>query len=564
MRQTSQRLNDRVFSIAFTLFGFGENSLETPKNIDTRLMAVYPVIIEKAFASTMDNYRMFIADYNKQVQLENKQIEKHNALVTEYCKNNILTEVQLEFRKIFLQKTKNYTSARAHNSAVQAFCDSYGLLIEQKKIQGVKYTTELVFQNLLHLYNSQLFKRNEKFIKAGLQSVRPIQEFKINSLLVTQLKRNEVNSLAICSKTVRNHTKRLQEAGVFVEYHFSGRNRAIEVHINPSILVVLDVFDSKIKTTDNKQVTFLKGKELPDNNDSTRTIKNEYKKKENVKNISLGFRSSSEALTPCNLFFTGTHASKSKNLHQGAGEKPVSKPVSISEKLQELIIHPQELAENLASGVYFNYKPIDIRILYNEAFSGTLTSDEFREIVIQDFFKSISKIYRFSTPFVGSWKKAINSYYVTKWLSFSGSSLNKNVLIDHITQMRWRTEWARKWFAKNQFSPLFPSDYFDPTRQNAKEVGFEYTKIKWKEHLANKDKYILIKQKQLGEANKRKARINDAKKCETALTRFFKDKMTYTELYNYVQNNLPIEFLEKLPDLILKKSLQIAQKEHTC
>jgi hypothetical protein len=561
MRQTSQRLNDRVFSIAFNLFGLGEKQ-ELPK--ESRLMAVYPVIIEKAFASTMDNYRKFIADYNQKVQEENKQIEKHNAAVLDYFKNNSLTEVQLGFRNVFLQKGGNFPTIRAHNTAVLDFCDTYGLLVEQKKIQGVKYTSELVFQNLMHLYNSQLFKRNEKFIKAGLQCVRPIQEFKINSLLVTQLKRNEVNSLAICSKTVRNHTKRLQEAGVFVEYHFSGRNRAIEVHINPEILVVLDVFDSKIKITNNQQVTFLKGKELPDNNDSTRTIINEYKKKENVKNISLGFRSSSEALTPFNLFFTGTHASKSESLHQGAGEKSVSKPVSISEKLQELIIHPQELAENLSLGVYYSYKPIDIRILYNEAFSGTLTSDEFREIVIQDFFKSISKIYRFSTPFVGSWKKAINSYYETKWLSFTGSSLNKSVLIDHITQMRWRIEWARKWFVKNQFSPLFPSDYFDPTRQNAKEVGFEYTKIKWKEHLANKDKYIIIKQKQLGEASKRKEQINHAKKCETALNRFFKDKMTYTELYNYVQNNLPIEFLEKLPDLILKKSLQVNQKANIC
>lgn len=557
MRHSNQRLNDRVFSMASTLFGLSEKQ-ELPKQ--TRLMAVYPVIIEKAFASTMDNYRKFIAAYNQKVKEENKQIDKHNTEVADYCKNNMLTEVQTQFRKVFLQKEKTFPTAKQYNIAVLDFCNTYGQIIPQKKIQSVKYTTELVFQNLLHLYNSQLFKRNEKFMKVGLQSERPIQEFKINSLLVTQLKRNEVNSLAICSKTVRNHTKRLKEAGVFVEYHFSGRNRAVEVHLNPEILVVLDVFDSKIKTTTNQQVTFLKGKVLPDNNDSTRTNKNESKKKENVKNISLGFRSSSEALTPFVFSFTGTHASNTEDLHQGAGEKAVS----TSDKLQELIIHPQELAENLASGVYLNYKPIDIRLLYNEAFSGTLTSEEFRELVIQDFFKSISKIYRFSSPFVGSWKKAINSYYETKWLSFTGNSLNKNVLIDHITQMRWRIEWARKWFVKNQFSPLFPSDYFDPTRQNAKEVGFEYTKIKWKEHLASKEKYITLKQKQLGEATKRKAQINHAKKCETALKRFFKDKMTYTELYNYVQHNLPKEFLEKLPDLILKKSLQVTQKTIIC
>jgi hypothetical protein len=404
-------------------------------------------------------------------------------------------------------------------------------------------------------------KRNEKFIKAGITAKRPIQEFKINSFLVTQLKRKEINSIDICTKTVRNHRQRLEEAGVFTEYHFSGRNRPVEVHINPEILTVLDMKTSKLKNAENKIVSVEYWNLLPDNNENTGTILNEYKKNENVENISQDLRSSGQALTPSYLFFsTGTHASNADNSNQGAGAKTAKVQNTLSEKLQNLIIHPQELAVNLANGEYYNYKPIDIRYLYKEAFSGTLTNDEFRELAIQDFFKSISKIYRFSTPFAGSWKKAITLYYQNKWIAFTGNSFNKSVLVDEIQQMRWRIEWARKWFIKNQFSPLFPYEYFDMTRKTSKEVGFEYTKTKWNEHLQAVAKYDALKKKQDCNAVRRKETINHAKKCETALNRFFKNKVTYTQLYDYVQKNLPSEYIEKLPDLILKKSLQCSEK----
>ncbi len=569
---TPQKLDDRVFSLACNLFGYGttQEKKDTEATIaiqnaislqsDKRIIAIYPAIIEEAFATTMDNYRKYIASYNFKTQAENELIQKHNATVAEFCRENPLTEVQREFRKVFLSSKKNL-KPRAYNKAVNEFCESYGLIVEKKKIQSVKYATEIVFQNLLHLYNSQLMKRNEKFIKAGITAKRPVQEFKINSFLVTQLKRKDIHSIDICSKTVRNHRQRLEEAGVFVEYHFAGQNKPVEVHINPEILTVLDMKTSKLKNAENKQLKCEYWNLLPDNNENTGTILNEYQKNENVENISQDLRSSGQALTPSYLFFsTGTHASNAESSNQGAGAKTAKVQNTLSEKLQELIIHPQELAVNLASGEYYNYKPIDIRYLYKEAFSGTLTNDEFRELAIQDFFKSISKIYRFSTPFAGSWKKAITLYYQNKWIAFTGNSFNKSVLVDEIQQMRWRIEWARKWFAKHQFPPLFPFDYFDMTRKTSKEVGFEYTKTKWNEHLQAVAKYDALKKKQECNAVRRKETINHAKKCETALNRFFKNKVTYTQLFDYVQKNLPKEYIEKLPDLILKKSLQDNEK----
>lgn len=564
----NQRLDNKVFSMASTLFGFGENPIkevsnapiEKPLQLSGRIIAIYPAIIEEAFSITMDNYRKYIASYNFKTQAENELIQAHNNSVKEFCKTTVLNEVQIQYKRLFLLHNAKNNNPRGYNEAVNQFCNDYGLIVEKKKIQTVKYATEVVFQNLLHLYNSQLMKRNEKFIKGGIASKRPIEEFKINSFLVTQLKRNEVSSIAICTKTVRNHRKRLEEAGVFVEYHFAGRNRPIEVHINPEILVILDVYTSKIKRSENKELRLTYWNVLPDNNESTRTFINEYKKKENVENISQDIRSSSEALTPSHLFFTGTHTSKEAMQTKGAGGDPETKEKTLSDKLHELILHPQELAENLANGNYHNYKPIDIRYLYKEAFSGTLNNEEFRELAIQDFFKSISKIYKSSTPFAGSYKKAINLYYQNKWIAFTGNSFNKSVLVDEISQMRWRIEWARKWFVKNEFAPLFPYNYFDMTRKTAKEVGFEYTKAKWNEHLKAIAKYDALKKKQQANATKRKETINHSKKCENAVTRFFKNKLTYSQLFDYVEQNLPKQYLEKLPDLILKKSLKTNEK----
>ncbi|WP_268846600.1 hypothetical protein [Flavobacterium aestivum] len=564
-----QNLDSNVFSLASTLFGFGDTAekkaiqdsiattLVTTSDIETRIMAVYPAITQEAFSATMDNYRKYIESYNFMTVAENELTIKHNLQVESFLAENCLNEVQNEFSKLFMKKNKSL-SARAYNNLVDEFCKEYGMIICRKKIQEVKYATELIFQNLLHLYNSQLMKRNEQYIKLGVTAIRPIEEFKVNSFLVTQLKRNGIASLDLCRKTVRNHRKRLEECGVFVDYCYKGQKKPVELHINTEILVVFDLKTSKLSTIGNQPVTSYNGKDLLDNNESTRTSLNEYKKKENVKNIPL-FDKEFPLVTPSN-FFTGTPTSKEQNPTEGAGAKKVEIPETLSEKLQSLILHPQELAENLADKLYNNYKPIDLRILEKEAFHGTMLKEEFRELCIQDFFKSMSKIYKNTTPYSGSWKKAITLYMNYKWISFTGDSFNKTNILEDITQMRWRGEWARKWFVKNEFPPLFPYDYFDMTRKTSKEVGFEYTKVKYAEHLQSKVKYEALKKKQQTNSVRRKEKINHSKKCENEINRFFKNKITMPQLFDYVEKNLPADFLEKLPSIIENKSLKMNQK----
>jgi hypothetical protein len=570
MRSSSEKLDERVFSIASNLFGFGstetkktiEKNLAIEKAIDPhlseRLQAVYPTIIGDAFAQTMNHYRKHISLYNFRVDQENALIAKHNEAVEQFREANELNLVQLEFSKVFL-RTHASLKPVAYNEKVTDFCANYGLLVAKKKIPTVKYATEIVFQNLLHLYNAQLMKRNEQYIKLAITTPRPLQEFKINSFLVTQLERNEQKSLAICSKTVRNHRQRLEEAGVFVDYHFAGQNRAVEVHIAPSILVVYDLKTGKNVTLaqiDNQELSLEKGNVLPDNNENTRTVINKEKIKENVDNISL-LNGSSLSLTPFD-FFTGTPTSKATGHTQGAGENFVVPkiPETPSEKLRELLLHPQELAENLAQQQYHGYQPIDIRALYKESSSGTLTNDEFRELALQDFFKTASKLWRNSTPYTGSWKKAINLYMQNKWVAFTGNAFNKTHVVEDLQQLRWRLEWARKWFLKHQFTPLFPYDYFDVTRKSAKEVGFEYTKAKWEEQLQSKAKYQVVKRKQEKKAVERKETQNHAKKCDHAIGQFLQNKNTMAQLFDFVAKYLPASFTATLPKRIESMTLQ--------
>lgn len=564
-----QNLDSRVFSLASNLFGFGNTTekeavqntiataVATTLQIETRIMAVYPAIIEEAFSATMDNYRKYIEAYNFKTEAENEQTIKHNLMVESFLAENVLNEVQKEFSILFIKNNK-LLPVRKYNSLAEQFCQDYGMIVAKKKIQVVKFATELVFQNLLHLYNSQLMKRNEQYIKLGVTAMRPLEEFKVNSFLVTQLKRNGIASLALCRKTVRNHRQRLEECGVFVDYVYRGQKRAVELHINTEILIVLDLKTAQLISIENQCVTSENKKDLLDNNESTGTPLNEFKKKENVNNIPL-FDKEFPLVTPL-IFFTGTPTSKKHNPAEGVGEKKIKIPETLSEKLQNLIIHPQELAVSLADKQYNNYKPIDLRYLKEEAYHGTMLKEEFRELCIQDFFKSMSKIYKNSTPFAGSWKKAIRLYMDNKWISFTGDSFNKTNILGDITQMRWRGEWARKWFIKNEFTPLFPYDYFDMTRKTSKEVGFEYTKSKYAEHLQSKVKYEALKKKQQANAVRRKEKMNHSKKCENEVNRFFRDKITMPQLFDYVEKNLPTEYLEKLPSMIEKKSLKINER----
>lgn len=572
--KNNQPLDSKVFNLASTLFGFGNS--EAKKSIEKEIAvkittaetapitAVYPAIIDEAFALTMDNYRKHVALKNFQLEEENGLIATHNRMVRLFKKETKLTDIQLEFSKLFVKNNKSLNPSD-YNEKVASFCKEYGMVVQKKKLITIKYATELIFQNLLCLYNQQLMVKNKRYMTFNIVDKSPIEAFKVNSWKATKIKRNGVVSLPVCTKTILNHRMRLQEFGVFTEYHFAGSTRAVELHINPTILVLKDLQTNQIIKTENQPLTPEGGKIVPDDNDNTRTFINENQIKEVEKSTTriLGLPTVGSF-----IFFTGTPSGSIGNPTEGGAAESVKVspkseniPESLSDRLQNLIIHPQELAVNLSEGNYNTYKPIRLEYLEREAYHGTLLKEEFRELCLQDIFKMSAKIWKGRTPYAGSWKKAINLYYQSKFIAFTGDSFNKANVFSYMKEMRWRLLWAMAWYRKNDtVNPLFPADYFDFTRKTSKEVGFEYTKQKYGEHLKYKEKSEALKKKQESNAKKRAAIINYAKKFENVVNKFFNDKMTLTELYNYVEKNFPPEFGDKLAEKIEQKALKASEK----
>lgn len=565
--RTAESMNiSGVFNSAAHLFGHTIIEAATPSVAETVAtvpngMAVHPYIDKSSFALTMDNYRKYADNYKSRVKQENELVAMHNSYVQMYLAEAEITEADKTFIALF---HKNYGSSsynkklndREYNDRVTEFCSHHGHLIEKRRIQPLRYQTELVFQNFLHLYSVQVNNRTENYIKYGVTAPRPLQELEIRADKVTNLQRNGIKSLSVCNKTVRNHRQRLEEAGVLTDYQFCGHVAGVHVKVNPEILTFTDLFAPVEPKTENQPVNQLKRKKLPyvSYDLSTGTSKNECKIKDDAVQSSVDKECPADTGSfHYKTISTKTTGCKEREISPGATPDNVKVEKTTSEKLRDLIIHPQELAVNLAKGVYFNHVPIDIREIYKEASRGTLTDVEFRELIIQEHFKSFSKIYRNATPYAGSWKKAINEWMDNRWITHANRPFDKMTIANYVEEYRWCIENARKWFNKTGVNPLFPSDYFDMTRKKAREVGFEYQRERYKRHLKAKENKEITKRKREKAAELRRIQGNDAKRLKTETNRFLKGKITLPQLENYVRNVLPPHYLHQLPEYLKKR-----------
>ncbi|WP_329804998.1 hypothetical protein [Flavobacterium facile] len=556
MEITSNRKQD-IPNLYSNLFGnitpseSNENQLQQNCNGSSVLYAAYPCIVDEAFSLTMDCYRKYISEYNNWVKNENLEINKWNATQEDYTTGS----VSAVFSEIFLRKYKNL-APKQYNLQVQNLFDEKNIKISKRKIQFVKYQTELLFSSFISAYNSQLIHVNAQYMRLKVEVKRPVANIKINSWFITQMKRNGVQALNICGKTVRNHRDRLVEAGVLINKQFRGTTHAVEYQINPEILNVLEFKTQKLTSLENQQLNLSKGKDLPDNDVNTRTFKKEIKRTENEQVDFLLNRSSGKPLTIV-YFGTRTPARIKNNETGGGGDEKTTH----STVLLATLDNEQSLAEKLNQNEFINYKSIDIRMLYNEAHSGTLSNEEFRQIVIQDFFKQANKLWsNHQNVYVGSWKLAINQYLKHKFMLHNGNPMQKVYLIEKVQELRWRLEYARKWFIKNEhIKTLYPNDYFDPTRKKSFEIGFEYTQELYKNYIVKLQNQGVAKAKQEAKAKKRALTY----KFNAKVKQFFKDKITWEQLATSIKANYPKEFYDNLTTSVnkLRKQEQAKQSQ---
>ncbi|MFN3753326.1 hypothetical protein [Flavobacterium sp.] len=518
------------------------------------LMAHYPYINKDAMAMTMDNYRLFVANYNEKVKEENNAIEKHNAAVEQYRSKNAnkLTDVQKEFSRLFL-KHNSGKKTKEYNDAVEKFNADYGMLHKKEKFKTIKYATEIIFQQMIYLYSVQLAKSTNEYMKLGVSEPTPVKQMNINAWHIASIKRNEIFAVDVCTATIRNHRERLEEAGILVDYMFRGHKSGLKMNINSQILVVFDAKSGLFSNAENQSLSPKTSKDFAYNKEATRTNKNNIKKIENGVAAFLGEGTPSAVLLSS---FLQEHPMQGAKVQTPAACENVKVSENLSDKLENSILHPQELAEKLAAGEFNNYQRIDKRILYKEAIYGTLTPEEFKQLIIQEFFCNAAKLYRGRNVYIGSWKKAINAYIEKLFLVNNGAVYlyNKELMVDKLQEMLWRINNAQRWFIKTKINSLFPSDYFDFSRTEKKEMGFEYTKKAYQNHLKYVQTKPLLAQKAKKNTELRKASVNHSKKFDARLNLFFKGKVSLDELIDYTTANLPAVYMEKLSEVIIKIS----------
>uniref|UniRef100_UPI00232C52D3 hypothetical protein n=1 Tax=Tenacibaculum aiptasiae TaxID=426481 RepID=UPI00232C52D3 len=138
--------------------------------------------------------------------------------------------------------------------------------------------------------------------------------------------------------------------------------------------------------------------------------------------------------------------------------------------------------------------------------------------------------------------------------------------INKLREYRWKLNFARKWFIKKaQMKALFPYKYFDKNRTQTNEIGFYGLHKVWLKNKKYKEQREQEKKRLEIEASARerekkeeKRRISIQQKLTKAINKYESGKYTHEQLYSYVQDNLPHEYLLSLPNLINKNNQNLA------
>lgn len=512
---------------------------------------VHPILTKENIRETMSNYRKAVDAYNDRVLAENVTIKSYNKQVKQRREKEPL---QME-QKILLSRFYSSIaplSTWERNERIKHFNQESGMIAEKDKIQTVKFPAEQVFAAILWHYNQQLYKRQYQRIQLDVYVPGKLPYIELHSGWITRAKEDGVVRLKICNRTFRRYRERLEEAGILQDYIFEGSSRPVKMRINPQILTITDNYSSKKAAIKNQCVTSGGRTELPHNNVSNRTDLNKFQIKANVEKHSEE-RSSATGLTSLN-------SSSIRNTRKQGEEKKVAaagEKLSLSQFLRQRIEDKEDFAQDLAAHRFDNYTPLRIEILQKEAYAGTLDRDEFKELVLQDFFKTAAKLWKDKQPYIGSWMKAYNHWMAQKWITPGGLSSNKHNILTRIPELRYRLQSVNR-FLKNyeEFNLLFPGDYFDTTRTTAKEGGFEYTRKAWKKHEVYLQSKKSTENKTGIKAKNRKRRLSERQKADKHVRDYLRGKYDLQELFTKVEQLGNKELSAHLPEILKKANLK--------
>lgn len=550
------------------------------------------------FKESLDNFRLYKAEYNRKLAITNKAIRKHNEAVEAFKEKNPATESKNILINLFQSKYSHLknTEKAEYNAAVESFNENHGMYFEKLKFQPLREPSENVFAAFIHAYAGQLQKYVKIWKATSKTTPTPLPKCDINPHRIERLKRNGEQSLDFCKRTIRAYKRRFEEAGVLTDPQFHGSEIPVNYLVNPQILVISDAFLSEKTGAENQQVSPRKRKDLQHghNVSSTRSSKNQLEKKGIVNNSD----ERNASLFSNLIFYKTTNPQGGKNFETGGAEKSKPGPKilkempGLSKVLDQLEAEqpqtPQEttmpaeeihywdemaaakrrdrfkLAADLATGKYDLYVPMTGNELLKLVENPNVTDAQFLEIGIQDFIKTAAKLYLNNHPKDKSWGagiKHIDTIINAKALNFKGKPKTKNEVYTLLIGFRHRLRYAITHFKnKNWKGVWYPGVYFNPLRTLVTDYSFAYTAHVWTKALNKRSKNAEAIRKEKLAAQKRERKLaadrkaaREAKnnpqpptapqeKLDNAIYKYLRKEYDLQKLTHYVVNNLPEEW----------------------
>ncbi|WP_323028438.1 hypothetical protein [Gelidibacter japonicus] len=502
----------------------------------------------------MDNYRHYVQQYANRCYAMNKEIIAYNKTVQSHIKETDSKDESIR-RTEMLQSGLGKVSIEEYNEAAKIENKNNGrLLIELKKHVPIKKPTEAIFSMILFKYSMQINEKNAMLERCGAVTTRAIQKVKINPYELANTTINDVDTLPYTKRTIQNHINRLIDAGVLFNYTFNGSNKPVEYHVNNDILVIYDHKTQKTLTADNELFNSQGGKNFHHNEIVTRANKDKKKITEIVsKQFPL-----KEVLQSFVPHDNQSKKNKSTNPPIAKKDAPAAeKSAKNSEFLREMTLPSQTLIQQLTNGDHDNYRmdPNLINGLEREALHGNMNTREFRELLLQIFIKMSAPIWKGKNVYMGVWAKAYMLMDDEFLLNFNGSVPSKMNAIHFFNNLVWRLTYAKDYFRNfTEFRPLFPSDYFDPTRKLKGSGGFAYTLEALKDQMEYENAAKKRKEKRERDAVPRNKAITARRLVEKKINEVVKGNITVSQLHDYVKNNahIPQDYIMNLPNMLAK------------
>ncbi len=514
----------------------------------------YPYIDGQSFNMAMVNYCQKVFEYNSWVEKENKAVKSYNNLVVANIEATGPTATLLVTVGKFLKSIATLP-AKQYNSAVDAFNKTHGPLATKKSFITIKPVTEMIFRVILVFYTKQLKQRNLTRMELGESCAGTLPQAQLNSYEIGMHKLNEIPRLNMNKRTIQRHLKRLLEAEILVGYVFKGTKRPTVAYVSNKVLLVKDSQENLKTFTENQPFALLPTTSCRNINHITSTKENNIKTRE-VNNLSVAnfnnYRSTSEGnVIPGDEV---TPATKYENTKKGKQNFESSQKFNAnSEFLKQRIQEQNKLAADFEAKKHQQTPTLPIHILKKEAESGTLSREEFKTLLIQDFFIYSLKLWPDTTPYAGSFIKAMRMFEDNEFQSPNGFIYHKDSMLKSIIKYRWMVDRAASWLKNHGKYTLYPHLYFDFTRTEKHEGGFWHWSNRYDSQQERKKK---AQNNKVSQVAKGKARKTDHRKAVKHINKYLKDKMNLTELQEYIAANLPHKFTRDLSKMVDKINLK--------